>query len=179
FLFQGQYFDAETDLCYNRFRYYSPDTGSYISQDPIGLAGGNPTLYGYVFDSNTEIDPFGLECGPRKVKTGEEIAPNTTVKRIKQGTNGKSIIIGRNMDDRVIPAAKNIGAEYWTGFAPNLADDINLANNKKWLTEKISEGYTVIDVGLDPKYVKLGGKGSKTKGKFYSMETKVAFGKKW
>ncbi|WP_025004878.1 RHS repeat domain-containing protein [Porphyromonas macacae] len=36
FLFQGQYFDEETDLCYNRFRYYSPDTGSYISQDPIG-----------------------------------------------------------------------------------------------------------------------------------------------
>ncbi len=24
------------------------------------MAGGNPTLYGYVFDSNTEIDPFGL-----------------------------------------------------------------------------------------------------------------------
>ncbi|WP_373810616.1 glycohydrolase toxin TNT-related protein, partial [Porphyromonas macacae] len=62
FLFQGQYFDAETGLCYNRFRYYSPDTGSYISQDPIGLAGNNPTLYGYVFDTNTQIDPFGLEC---------------------------------------------------------------------------------------------------------------------
>ena len=31
-----------------------------MSQDPIGLAGGNPTMYGYVFDSNTEIDPFGL-----------------------------------------------------------------------------------------------------------------------
>ena len=40
FLFQGQYFDEETDLCYNRFRYYSPDTGTYISQDPIGLVGG-------------------------------------------------------------------------------------------------------------------------------------------
>ncbi|SUB88694.1 Uncharacterized conserved protein [Porphyromonas macacae] len=60
FLFQGQYFDAETGLCYNRFRYYSPDTGSYISQDPIGLAGGNPTLYGYVHDSNSWIDPLGL-----------------------------------------------------------------------------------------------------------------------
>ena len=33
----------------------------YISQDPIGFAGGNPTLYGYVCDSNTEIDPLGLE----------------------------------------------------------------------------------------------------------------------
>ncbi|MDY3914811.1 MAG: RHS repeat-associated core domain-containing protein [Phocaeicola sp.] len=52
FRFQGQYEDQETGLYYNRFRYYSPETGSYISQDPIGLAGGNPMLYGYVFDTN-------------------------------------------------------------------------------------------------------------------------------
>ena len=61
FRYQGQYEDSETELYYNRFRYYSPDEGMYISQDPIGLAGNNPTLYGYVFDSNTEIDPFGLD----------------------------------------------------------------------------------------------------------------------
>lgn len=59
-LYQGQYLDTETELVYNRFRYYDPSTGAYISQDPIGLAGGNPTLYGYVFDSNIEIDVWGL-----------------------------------------------------------------------------------------------------------------------
>ena len=63
FRYQGQYEDEETGLYYNRFRYYDPKTGNYISQDPIGLAGGNPTLYGYVFDPNTQIDPFGLDCG--------------------------------------------------------------------------------------------------------------------
>ena len=47
---------------YNSFRYYSPKMGMYISSDPIGLAGGNPTLYGYVFDPNTQVDPFGLDC---------------------------------------------------------------------------------------------------------------------
>ena len=62
FRFQGQYEDGETGLYYNRFRYYSPETGSYISQDPIGLAGNNPTLYGYVNDANSEVDLFGLEC---------------------------------------------------------------------------------------------------------------------
>lgn len=62
FRYQGQYFDFETGLCYNRFRYYSPETGAYISQDPIGLAGGNPTLYGYVKDSNWWVDVFGLDC---------------------------------------------------------------------------------------------------------------------
>jgi RHS repeat-associated protein len=55
----GQYEDVETGLYYNRFRYYSPETGTYISQDPIGLAGGM-AFYGYVHDSNSWVDPFGL-----------------------------------------------------------------------------------------------------------------------
>ena len=61
FLYQGQYYDFETNLAYNRFRYYSPETGAYISQDPIGLASANPTLYGYVGDPNILIDFFGLD----------------------------------------------------------------------------------------------------------------------
>ena len=61
FKYQGQYEDVETGLYYNRFRYYEPNTGSYISQDPIGLVGGNPTLYGYVFDPNIQIDLYGLK----------------------------------------------------------------------------------------------------------------------
>jgi RHS repeat-associated protein len=60
FRYQGQYEDAETGLYYNRFRYYSPEEGMYLSQDPIGLAGGNPTLYGYVKDVNSWIDVLGL-----------------------------------------------------------------------------------------------------------------------
>ena len=39
FLYQGQYYDEEIGLAYNRFRYYSPESGTYISQDPIRLAG--------------------------------------------------------------------------------------------------------------------------------------------
>ena len=60
FKYQGQYEDAETGLYYNRFRYYDPNGGSYISQDPIGLAGGNPTLYAYVSDVNCWNDVLGL-----------------------------------------------------------------------------------------------------------------------
>ena len=56
----GQYEDEETGLYYNRFRYYDSNTGGYISQDPIGLAGDNPTLYGYVLDVNTQADSWGL-----------------------------------------------------------------------------------------------------------------------
>jgi RHS repeat-associated protein len=61
FRYQVQYEDSETGLYYNRFRYYSPEEGMYLSQDPIGLAGNNPTLYGYVKDTNSWIDVWGLE----------------------------------------------------------------------------------------------------------------------
>ena len=64
FLFQGQYYDHETGLAYNRFRYYDPELGRYISQDPIGLAGGIK-LYGYVEDPLYAIDILGLSPGSR------------------------------------------------------------------------------------------------------------------
>jgi RHS repeat-associated protein len=57
--FAGQYHDPETGLHYNRFRYYNPDTGGYLSPDPLGLAGG-PNPMGYVPNPTTWIDPLGL-----------------------------------------------------------------------------------------------------------------------
>ena len=56
----GQYEDVGLGrLYYNRFRYYDSFSGVYLSQDPIGLAGGM-ALYGYVGDSNSWVDVFGL-----------------------------------------------------------------------------------------------------------------------
>lgn len=57
--FQGQYFDQETGLHYNRFRYYDPQAGRFISQDPIGLAGG-VNLFQYAPNSTGWVDPVGL-----------------------------------------------------------------------------------------------------------------------
>ena len=74
FLFQGQYYDHETGLAYNRFRYYSPELGNYISQDPIRMAGNNPTLYGYVKDTNSWLDPFGLDCSKNAKRLRENMA---------------------------------------------------------------------------------------------------------
>jgi RHS repeat-associated protein len=61
FRYPGQCEDSETGLYYNRFRYFDPEAGGYISQDPIRLEGGNPTLYGYVDDPSQLTDVFGLD----------------------------------------------------------------------------------------------------------------------
>jgi RHS repeat-associated protein len=67
FRFPGQYEDEETGLYYNRFRYYDPEAGAYVSQDPIGLAGGD-NLYGYVSDPHIQSDEFGLKgCDRSKI----------------------------------------------------------------------------------------------------------------
>ena len=42
--FQGQFFDIETNLHYNRFRYYDSDVGMFVSRDPIQLEGGLNTF---------------------------------------------------------------------------------------------------------------------------------------
>jgi RHS repeat-associated protein len=60
--FRGQYLDRETGLHYNTFRYYDPDIGRFINQDPIGLLGGS-NLYAYAPNPLIWIDPFGLYKG--------------------------------------------------------------------------------------------------------------------
>ena len=67
--FQGQYFDSETGLHYNRHRYYDPECGQFTTQDPIGLLGGM-NAYQYAPNPMTWVDPWGLLCkeGSDRVK---------------------------------------------------------------------------------------------------------------
>ena len=59
FKFQGQLLDIETDLHYNRFRYYDSDVGMFVSRDPIGLLGGN-NIFQYAPNPIAWIDVLGL-----------------------------------------------------------------------------------------------------------------------
>ena len=49
-------------LDYYRARYYQPTWGRFVSEDPIGLAGGDANLYAYVRDNPLNlVDPLGLQ----------------------------------------------------------------------------------------------------------------------
>lgn len=61
--FPGQYYDKESGLHYNWFRYYDPAVGRYIKSDPLGIIAGVNT-YGYVLQNPiVNTDENGLICG--------------------------------------------------------------------------------------------------------------------
>ena len=60
FLFQGREYSWATGLYNFRARWYDPETGRWLSNDPIGISGG---LNQYVFCGNNPVnfrDPYGL-----------------------------------------------------------------------------------------------------------------------
>ena len=67
FRLQNQYADRETGLHYNFFRYYEPDAGRFVNQDPIGLIGGE-NLYAFELNTKAWVDPLGLATRPNNGK---------------------------------------------------------------------------------------------------------------
>jgi RHS repeat-associated protein len=61
----GQQYDQGSELYYMRARYYDPQLGRFLSEDPIGISGGL-NLYAYAGnDPVNKTDPAGMsvECG--------------------------------------------------------------------------------------------------------------------
>ncbi len=58
--FQSKYYDSESGLYYYYHRYYDPLRGRFITEDPIGIAGGL-NLYRFVNNNPVNfVDPWGL-----------------------------------------------------------------------------------------------------------------------
>jgi len=80
FGFAGGLHDRDTGLVRFGYRDYDPDIGRWTAKDPIGFAGGDTDLYGYVFsDPVNFVDPYGLEMS--------DIIPGVR-KAIVEGTKG-------------------------------------------------------------------------------------------
>lgn len=95
--FQGQSFDTETGLHYNRFRYFDPDLGMFTARDPIGLMGGD-NVFAYAPNPTGFIDPLGLITGAYNYdpRTYGEAAWNEFVRKIKENPVSKYIGSLRN-----------------------------------------------------------------------------------
>jgi RHS repeat-associated protein len=94
--FQGQYYDEETGLHYNRHRYYSPETGRYITVDPIGLAGGLNN-YQYAKNPTGWVDPLGLsQCPGDCPGNGNSFAENNKFGKYSTAIDNKVTVIQKD-----------------------------------------------------------------------------------
>ncbi|MCL7930675.1 RHS repeat-associated core domain-containing protein, partial [Halomonas llamarensis] len=116
--FQGQWHDEESGLYYNRHRYYDPEQGRYISQDPIGLNGGT-NLYQYASAPTIQVDPqglsgvYGLGGGPYSQSNMVRRAANT-----------------QESSSKIVAAGLDVGGEVFGGiFGTSLATGPQLDTN--------------------------------------------------
>ncbi len=91
--YPGQYYDRESGLHYNRYRYYEPESGRFISPDPIGIAGGL-NLYSYAPNTTAWSDPLGLtvRCPKKMPKQLKDEADRFQRRAQKSGAKAACII---------------------------------------------------------------------------------------
>ena len=78
FRLQNQYADRETGLHYNFFRYYEPEVGRFVNQDPIGLWGGE-NLYWFGPNAQVWMDFLNLAKNILQQEDMEAIEPMTWI----------------------------------------------------------------------------------------------------
>jgi RHS repeat-associated protein len=163
FRFPGQYADDEIGLYYNRFRYYDPRMGGYVSQDPIGLNGNKMNIYSYVTRSTTRTDPFGLmdpfdiafsqtsisdalREGPRAGETLESLIeearslgrlPDGLTLNVMELNGGRDIV---TLNNRTLFIAQQAGLD---NIHPTFTDNLNKLN-------KLLDGGMPLDLGEQP-----------------------------
>ena len=127
FRFQGQYYDEESGLHYNRFRYYDPEIGRFVSQDPIGLQGGM-NLFEYAPNPTLWVDPLGLS--PRR--------------QVKNETTGIACSLSglRKPDARSLPLIKQ-GTLQWT----QAVNAIKVGGNTNFRVENLEDAKLLLAQG--------------------------------
>ena len=140
--FQGQYWDAEIALCYNRYRYYDPDGCAFISQDPLGLDAGE-NVYAYAPNVWGWIDPLGLKC---------ETAPYSGVKQASQHLKEQGV--PRNIRKEVLESfdrkSMNIRTAGPNEYGIRYYDDVNSWSKGRYLFDTFPASRQ--DLALKPEW---------------------------
>ncbi len=158
---QGQYWDEETGLAYNRWRYYDGE-GRFVGSDPIGLEGGsNGFLMGW--NPCRWLDPFGLAGGIANVEKGrrgvaesrrkaadrgESIVGEEITLRVTDPHSGRSVRIRADLITQVQgpPGARNCPPSYRIIEAKN-GPNARLTKNQRDAFKILRDGGTVVPVG--------------------------------
>ena len=103
--FPGQYFDQETELHYNWWRYYDSESSRYITSDPLGLTGG-AGLYTYSKANPVRnFDPRGQLAG----HLATEFAWHTVCKLASYAWRERKEDWDRKVDETFLENMKLIG----------------------------------------------------------------------
>jgi RHS repeat-associated protein len=120
--YTGREWDVETNLQYNRARYYDPKVGRWTSQDPLGFDAGDSNLYRYVANQPTVfLDPSGEAGGSHTYVRFSPAQLQALSADVKKGIYPNE------------QTMRQIVMSYFTGKDPHPDDEEGLAELKKTL----------------------------------------------
>ncbi len=155
FAFTGREWDPNTGLYYYRARYYDPDLGRFIQEDPMGFGAGDANLYRYVFNQPlTLTDPTGL-------MTAKEYG-SLLLALARPGNFCQFALCVNNLWNGVANSVINLvpGAKPDPGCAVNLVGVPDLSSlgklgidmgigGARMLAERAGVSHPALDLGLD------------------------------
>ena len=155
--FPGHYFDPETGLHYNRFRYYSPVLGRYLQSDPKGQSGGI-NLYAYAANPLESVDVLGLQhrINASSDHSDTRKGPNNEAVELWGYGFGIKGLPGYKADYSEIPGntrnkikGKNGDKKPWEWMESQVADYMEIRTGRRPLTNR---AHTIVQLPHPVRY---------------------------
>ena len=169
FRLQNQYCDAETGLHYNFFRYYEPDAGRFVNQDPIKLAGGS-NLYWSAQNSQVWTDPLGLSASKSPGGCNDPCAGQDPAGEAA-GWQGKDPYPGVDTFENVVLKKGAVIYSLFPGSPPGFAVPIGTLNQHRGNPTSYHEALQVQSKNLPP------GRSMRTEVRAYRVTEDICVGR--